>query len=104
MVPNKTIYVSAADLALLQRAQEIAGGNLSAAIVRALRRMVEVEDASLEGFEETTVKVGAGKGSRQRFFGVLLAEWARSIKDRVEQFHGPARHAARADYSWILIT
>lgn len=87
MVPNKTIYVSDADLALFQRAQEIVGGNLSAAIVRALRRMVAAEDARLEGFEEITVSVGAGKGRRQRFFGVLLADWARSTKDRVEQFH-----------------
>ena len=87
MVPNKTIYVSDADLVLFQRAQEIVGGNLSAAIVRALRRMVEVEDAKLEGFEEITVAVGAGQGRRQRFFGVLLADWARSTKDRVEQFH-----------------
>lgn len=87
MVPNKTIYVSDGDLPLFQRAQEIVGGNLSAAIVRALRRLVEVEDAKLEGFEEITVSVGAGQGRRQRFFGVLLAEWARSTKDRVEQFH-----------------
>ncbi len=87
MVPNKTIYVSDADLALFQRAQEIVGGNLSAAIVRALRRMVEAEDALQDGFDEITVSVGAGKGRRQRFFGVLLAEWARSTKDRVEQFH-----------------
>jgi EXLDI family protein len=87
VVPNKTIYVSDGDLALFQRAQEIVGGNLSAAIVRALRRMVEVEDARMEGFEEITVSVGAGQGRRQRFFGVLLADWARSTKDRVEQFH-----------------
>lgn len=87
MVPNKTIYVSDADLALFQRAQEIVGGNLSAAIVRALRRMVDAEDALQDGFDEITVSVGAGKGRRQRFFGVLLGEWARSTKDRVEQFH-----------------
>ena len=40
-VPNKTIYVSDGDLKLYQRAQELAGGNLSAAIARraqALRR------------------------------------------------------------------
>lgn len=85
-MPNKTIYVSDGDLPLFQRAQEIAGGNLSAAIVRALRRMVEVEDAELEGFEEITVRVGPGKGRRQRFIGVQLAAWTRSTKDKVEQF------------------
>lgn len=86
-MPNKTIYVSEADLALLQRAQEIAGGNLSAAIVQALRRMVEAQDALQAGFDEITVSVGPGNSRRQRFFGVLLADWARSTKDRVEQFH-----------------
>ncbi len=86
-MPNKTIYVSDGDLPLFQRAQEIAGGNLSAAIVRALRRMVEVEDAALEGFEEITVQVGPGKGRRQRFLGVELAALTRSTKDRTEQFH-----------------
>ena len=34
-VPNKTIYVSDGDLPLYQRAQELAGGNLSSAISRA---------------------------------------------------------------------
>jgi EXLDI family protein len=87
MVPNKTIYVSDGDLPLFQRAQELVGGNLSAAIVQALRRMVEVEDARLEGFEEITVQVGPGKGRRQRFLGVELAAWTHSTKDRVEQFH-----------------
>jgi hypothetical protein len=41
-VPNKTIYVSDGDLQLFQRAQELAGGNLSAAISKALRRFVDV--------------------------------------------------------------
>jgi len=86
-VPNKTIYVSEGDLALFQRAQEIVGGNLSAAIVQALRRMVEVEDARLEGFEEITVRVGPNPGRRQRFVGVQLAAWTRSTKDKVERFH-----------------
>ena len=86
MVPNKTIYVSDGDLALFQRAQELGGGNLSAAIVQALRRMLEVEDAKLEGFEEITVRVGPGKGRRQRFIGIQLVAWTRSTKDRVEQF------------------
>ena len=40
-MPNKTIYVSDGDLSLYQRAQELAGGNLSAAISAALRRFVD---------------------------------------------------------------
>ncbi len=85
-MPNKTIYVSDGDLALYQRAQELAGGNLSAAIARGLRRLVEAEEGRLEGFEEITVRVGPGKGRRQRFMGVQLAEWGRSTKDRVETY------------------
>lgn len=87
-MPNKTIYVSDADLALYQRAQEIAGGNLSAAISQALRRLVDAEDARSEGFEEITVRVGPGKGRRQRFFGVLLVEWSRTTRGgREDDFH-----------------
>jgi EXLDI family protein len=86
-VPNKTIYVSEADLPLFQRAQELAGGNLSQAISRGLRRLVELEEGRLEGFDEVTVRVGPGKGRRQRFMGVLLVDWARSSKEREEKYH-----------------
>ena len=86
-MPNKTIYVSDADLPLFQRAQELAGGNLSQAISRGLRHLVELEEGRLEGFEEITVHVGTGKVRRQRFMGVLLVEWAHSSKERTEQFH-----------------
>ncbi|WP_072805017.1 EXLDI protein [Rhodococcoides yunnanense] len=85
-MPNKTIYVSDGDLPLFQRAQELTGGNLSATIVQALRRLVDVEEGKIEGFEEVTVRVGPGEGRRQRFVGVLLVEWGRSSKDRVERF------------------
>jgi len=73
-VPNKTIYVSDSDLALYQRAQDIAGGNLSQAISTALRRYVEVEEGRREGFEEIIVRVGLGSGRKVRFVGVLLGE------------------------------
>ena len=43
-MPNKTIYVSDGDLPVFQRAQELADGNLSQAISRALRRFVDVEE------------------------------------------------------------
>ena len=74
-VPNKTIYVSDGDLPLYQRAQELAGGNLSAAIAAALRRYVDVEEGRREGFDEIIVRVGPGKGRKVRFVGVLLGEW-----------------------------
>src|SRR6266581_2750040 len=55
LVPNKTIYVSDGDLPLYQRAQELAGDNLSAAITAALRRYVDIEEGRREGFDEITV-------------------------------------------------
>lgn len=87
-MPNKTIYVSDADLPLFTRAVELVGGNLSAAIVTSLRRLVEVEEARQAGFEEVTVKVGVGAVERvQRFVAVRLAEWQRTTKEgRVETF------------------
>jgi EXLDI family protein len=86
-VPNKTIYVSDGDLSTYQRAQELAGGNLSAAISAALRRYVDVEEGRREGFDEITVRVGPGKGRKVRFVGVLLGEWVNSSFSRVETFH-----------------
>ncbi len=75
MVPNKTIYVSDGDLSLYERAQEIAGGNLSAAIAKALRRYVDVEDGRREGLDEITVRVGPNAGRKVRFTGVMLGTW-----------------------------
>ncbi len=86
MVPNKTIYVSDGDLPLYQRAQELAGDNLSAAIASALRRYVDVEEGRREGFDEFIVRVGPGKGRKVRFTGVLLGEWVNTSYSRVESF------------------
>jgi EXLDI family protein len=76
VVPNKTIYVSDGDLPLYQRAQQLAGDNLSAAIAAALRRYVDVEEGKREGFDEITVRVGPGKGRKVRFTGILVGVWA----------------------------
>ncbi|GIH80352.1 EXLDI protein [Planobispora longispora] len=86
-MPNKTIYVSDEDLPLFNRAQELAGGKLSAAISMALRRYVEMEEGRQEGYDEIVVKVGQGAAVRkQRFQGVLLGEWGRTVGSRVEMF------------------
>src|SRR5262245_59727658 len=75
-MPNKTIYVSDDDLPLFERAQELAGANLSSAIVRALRRFIEIEEARQKGFEEVTVLVnGDGAHQRKRFIAYRLARW-----------------------------
>ncbi len=86
-MPNKTIYVSDGDLPTYQRAQELAGGNLSAAISAALRRYVDMEEGRREGFDEITVRVGPGRGRKVRFTGVLLGEWLNTSLNRVEAFH-----------------
>jgi EXLDI family protein len=86
VVPNKTIYVSDGDLPLYQRAQELAGDNLSAAIAAALRRFVDIEEGREEGFDEIIVRAGPGKGRKVRFVGVFLGEWVTTSASRVETF------------------
>ena len=85
-MPNKTIYVSDGDLPVYRRAQELAGGNLSAAIAAALRRYIDAEEGRLEGFKEITLRVGPGKGRKVRFEGVLLGDWGASNGSREEHF------------------
>jgi EXLDI family protein len=85
-VPNKTIYVSEGDLALFQRAQELAGDNLSAAIAKALRRWVDATEGLNEGFDDITVRVGLGSGRKVRFTGVLVGEWMDPKASRAERF------------------
>jgi len=73
-MPNRTIYVADADVPVFEKAQELAGENLSATIAQALRRFVENEEAKIGGFEEVTVKVGHITQTYKRFRGRLLAK------------------------------
>ncbi len=85
-VPNKTIYVSDGDLPIYQRAQELAGDNLSAAIAAALRRYVDIEQGRREGFDEIIIRVGSKPGRKVRFSGLLLGEWVNSSSSRYDVF------------------
>lgn len=85
-MPNKTIYVSDGDLPVYQRAQELAGGNLSAAIASALRRFVDIEEGRGEGFDEIIVRVGAAPGRKVRFVGILLGDWLDTSWSRVDHY------------------
>ena len=85
-VPNKTIYVSDGDLKLFARAQELAGGNLSQAIAKALKRYVDAEEGLREGFDDVVVRVGLGSGRKVRFTAALVGEWADTVSGRVEHF------------------
>ena len=85
-VPNKTIYVSEGDLKLFARAQELAGGNLSAAISKALKRFVDLEEGLREGYDDVVVRVGLGSGRKVRFTALLVGEFMDTIGSRVEQY------------------
>ena len=85
-VPNKTIYVSDGDLKLFQRAQELAGGNLSAAIAAALRRYVDLQEGLHEGFEDVVVRVGLGSGRKVRFTGLLVGEYVDSRSKTADHY------------------
>ena len=75
LMPNKTIYIADADVPLYEKAQRLAGDNLSAAIAHALRVFVEREEARQSGYEDITIKVGKGHPYiQQQFRGRLLAK------------------------------
>lgn len=67
-MPNRTIYVADTDLPVFEKAQQLAGDNLSATIAQALRRFVEAEETKESGYQEITVRVGKGKPYRQQQF------------------------------------
>lgn len=83
-MPNKTIYVADDDLPLFRRAQELVGGNLSGAVVTALRRFIELEEGKLEGYEEVVLKVGHNGARLVRFQGSLLGEYRDVNEERME--------------------
>lgn len=73
-MPNKTIYVADSDLPIFERAQELAGENLSATIAGALRRYVKTEEARAAGYVEVSLKVGSHDTfTVKRFMGRELA-------------------------------
>ena len=78
---------------LFQRAQELAGGNLSAAIATALRRFVDVEEGRPQGYDQVTVRVGVGAGRKVRFTGILVGEWADTATraERIPRLPRPER-------------
>jgi EXLDI family protein len=79
MMPNRTIYVSDADVSVFEAAQRLAGDNLSATIVQALRRFVATQEAHAAGYHEVTVQVGKIAYTSKRFTGRLLAKGQMSI-------------------------
>ena len=73
-MPQKMIYVAEADLPTFERAQQLAGSNLSAVIARALRLFVQTEEAKNMQLRDVTVAVGTDDAmQRKQFRGRLLA-------------------------------
>jgi EXLDI family protein len=82
-MPNRTIYVADADMPIFEKAQQLAGDNLSATIVQALRRFVETEEAKASGYQEITVAVGKGRPYVQKKFrGRSLAKRRMNMGDK----------------------
>jgi EXLDI family protein len=75
-MPNKTIYVSNEDQNLYDRAQALAGDNLSSVIVRALKEFISRTESQKKGLKEIVVQVGT-KGFQQekRFNGREVIKW-----------------------------
>src|SRR5260370_1276250 len=77
MMPNKTIYVADADVPVFEKAQALAGGNLSAAIAQAIRHFVvtaDVESGEGEHVGEVVLTVSdEGIPMKKRFRGRLIA-------------------------------
>lgn len=83
MMPNKTIYVADADMPIFEKAQELAGDNLSSTIVQALQRYVEAHEHQQAGFHEITLRVGSDPAyTLKRFTGRLLARGQYQNADR----------------------
>lgn len=81
-MPQKTIYVANDDQPVFDRAQELAGENLSAVIVRALREFVSKKDSQVKGMKEIMVQVGSkGLQREQRFRGRLALKWTAPSTD-----------------------
>jgi EXLDI family protein len=75
-MPNKTIYVSEADLRLFDQAKELAGEALSSVISRALREYVARNQKKAQGMKDISIMIGkAHAESEKRFVGQIVGSW-----------------------------
>lgn len=75
-MPNKTIYVPDDLISVFEHAQELTGGNLSAAIAAALQQYVADRSLQRRRFTRVVVTVGTtGVLQEKRFHGLLVARW-----------------------------
>lgn len=82
-MPNKTIYVSEADLNLFEEAKKLAGEALSSVISRALREYVARNTKKAEGMKEVSLMIGKPSAeSEKRFVGQIVGNWQGFSTDR----------------------
>lgn len=99
-MPNRTIYIADADLPTFEKAQKLAGDNLSAAIAHALRTFVEREEARQSGYEDITVKVGKGRPYlQQQFRGRLIAKRRLNLGNEARQLTINVYQTARGRFA-----
>ena len=74
-MPNKTIYVKDADREIWEKAEELAGGSVSALITEALRRYVEEEERKEQvGMEDIYVELWRGPNN-EPYTARLVGQW-----------------------------
>lgn len=82
-MPNKTIYVANDDQPVFERAQSLAGDNLSSVIVRALKEFIVRSESQAKGFKDITVQVGSKGMQREKHFrGRLVIKWSGPSSDQ----------------------
>jgi EXLDI family protein len=100
-MPNKTIYVSQDDQTVYDRAQQLAGDNLSSVLVRALKEFITRSEAQAKGLKEIVVQVGTkGLQQEKRFNGRLLIKWQGAGDEKNEWF--TARVFKTAKNQWAV--
>ena len=96
-VPNKTIYVSDGDLPLYQRAQELAGGNLSAAIAPRSAATSKSRRAAGRASTRSPFASGSARAGRSGSSASSSASGSTPRPQRVETFRSTV--AGRASSS-----
>ena len=102
-MPTKTIYVSNDDQSTFERAQDLAGENLSAVIVRALSEFIARKEAAGKGMKEVSVQIGTkGLQSEKRFVGRLIAKW-KGLDDAGKEWLEAQIYRTKRDQTAVVI-
>ena len=100
-MPTKTIYVANDDQPIFERAQQLAGDNLSSVIVRALQEFVRRHENQTKGLKEVAVYVGtSGLKREQRFRGRLVFKWSGFDDEKTNWLN--AKVYITAKHNWAI--